>query len=51
MIRSKLIRIIASRNPHLYQQDVDKIVTTILDDIAEALALAIDAQQPHLWIA
>jgi integration host factor subunit beta len=38
MIRSELIHIITLRNPHLYQHDVDRIVSTILEDIAEALA-------------
>ncbi|KQS93788.1 integration host factor subunit beta [Rhizobium sp. Leaf391] len=38
MIRSELIHIVTLRNPHLYQQDVEKIVGTILDDIANALA-------------
>ncbi|NLS08007.1 integration host factor subunit beta [Rhizobium sp. P32RR-XVIII] len=38
MIRSELVHIITLRNPHLYRQDVEKIVSTILDDIAEALA-------------
>ena len=38
MIKSELIHIVTLRNPHLYQQDVEKIVGTILDDIAEALA-------------
>jgi integration host factor subunit beta len=38
MIRSELIHIVTLRNPHLYQHDVEKIVGTILDDIANALA-------------
>src|SRR6516225_2177010 len=37
MIKSELIRRISSQNPHLYQQDIEKIVTTILDEIIEAL--------------
>ena len=28
---------ISAQNPHLFQRDVDKIVTTILDQIAKAL--------------
>jgi len=36
MIRSELIDIVAS-NPHLYRQDVARIVDTILDEIAAAL--------------
>jgi integration host factor subunit beta len=38
MIKSELIQRIASRNGHLYQRDVETIVTTILDEIALALA-------------
>ncbi|MCM0753550.1 hypothetical protein DEA98_28865 (plasmid) [Brucella pseudogrignonensis] len=38
MIRSELIHTVTLRNPHLYQQDVEKVVGTILDDIANALA-------------
>lgn len=37
MIRSELIDIVAARNPHLYRQDAEKIVDTVLDDIASAL--------------
>lgn len=38
MIRSQLIHTVTARNPHLYHHDVERIVETILDDIAEALA-------------
>ncbi|MCA1868298.1 integration host factor subunit beta [Agrobacterium genomosp. 3] len=38
MIRSELIHIITLRNPHLYHHDVEKIVSSVLDDIGEALA-------------
>ncbi|MEX1036176.1 MAG: integration host factor subunit beta [Sneathiella sp.] len=38
MIKSELITIIAENNPHLYQRDVERIVTTIFDEISEALA-------------
>lgn len=38
MIRSELIHIVTLRNPHIYRQDVERIVSTMLDDIAEALA-------------
>ena len=37
MIKSELIDIIARRNPHLYRQDVERIVDAVLDDIAGAL--------------
>ncbi len=38
MTKSELIQIIASRNPHLYQRDVERIVSTIFDEISGALA-------------
>ena len=38
MIKSELIQIIADRNPHLYQRDVENIVNAILDEITGALA-------------
>lgn len=38
MTKSELIQKLAERNPHLYQRDVEKIVTTIFDEITEALA-------------
>ncbi len=38
MTKSELILKLAERNPHLYQRDVEKIVTTIFDEITEALA-------------
>jgi len=37
MLKSELIRRIASQNPHLYQHDIDKIVTVILDEMVEAM--------------
>lgn len=37
MIKSELVQIIAERNPHLYQRDVENIVNAILDEIAEAM--------------
>ena len=37
MLKSQLIRRIASQNPHLYQRDIEKIVSAILDEIVEAL--------------
>ena len=37
MLKSQLIRRIASQNPHLYQRDIDKIVTVILDEMVEAM--------------
>lgn len=38
MIKSELTDIIAMRNPHLYHRDVEAIVDTVLDEIAEAMA-------------
>jgi len=38
MIKSELITKLAEENPHLYQRDVERIVSTIFDSISEALA-------------
>jgi integration host factor subunit beta len=38
MTKSELILRLAERNPHLYQRDVERIVSTIFDEIAGALA-------------
>ncbi len=38
MTKSELIQRIAEHNPHLYQRDVERIVSTIFDEIADALA-------------
>ena len=37
MTKSELIAHIAGRNPHLYQRDVERIVTSIFDEISKAL--------------
>ncbi|MEE8188700.1 MAG: integration host factor subunit beta [Kiloniellales bacterium] len=37
MTKSELIQRIAEINPHLYHRDVERIVTTIFDEISEAL--------------
>ena len=37
MTRSELIARIAQQNPHLYHRDVERIVTTIFDEITDAL--------------
>jgi integration host factor subunit beta len=37
MIKSELIERIASQNPHLFQQDIEKIVNAIIDEIVKAL--------------
>ncbi len=38
MTKSELIVRIGELNPHLYQRDVERIVSTIFDEIATALA-------------
>jgi integration host factor subunit beta len=38
MTKSELISRIAVDNPHLYQRDVERIVSTIFDEISAALA-------------
>ena len=37
MTKSELIARLAERNPHLYQRDVERIVTTIFEEITGAL--------------
>ena len=38
MTKSELVQKLATANPHLYQRDVEAIVTAIFDEIAGALA-------------
>ena len=38
MTKSELIQRLAEINPHLYQRDVERIVTTIFDEISAALS-------------
>jgi integration host factor subunit beta len=38
MIRSELVEKIAEANPHLYQRDVERVVSTVFNEIIEALA-------------
>lgn len=38
MTKSELIARLSELHPHLYQRDVEKIVQTIFDEIADALA-------------
>ncbi len=38
MTKSELIAYLAEENPHLYQRDVERIVTTVFDEIASALS-------------
>ena len=38
MVKSELIERLAEFNPHLYQRDLERIVTAIFDEIATALS-------------
>jgi integration host factor subunit beta len=38
MTKSELIANLAEQNPHLYQRDVERIVSTIFDEVTSALA-------------
>ncbi|GHF13228.1 integration host factor subunit beta [Kordiimonas sediminis] len=38
MIKSELITLIAEANPHLFYRDVERLVSTIFDEITGALA-------------
>jgi integration host factor subunit beta len=38
MIKSELIQQITEDNPHLYQRDVERIVSTLFEEITAALA-------------
>jgi integration host factor subunit beta len=38
MTKSELIQRLAELNPHLYQRDVERIVTAIFDEISAALS-------------
>ncbi len=38
MIKSELVARIAEANPHLYQRDIDNVVSAILETIVDALA-------------
>ena len=38
MTKSELIARLTAQNPHLFQRDVEKIVTTIFDEISAALS-------------
>jgi integration host factor subunit beta len=37
MIKSELTKRISSQNPHLFERDIEKIVSAILDEMVEAL--------------
>jgi hypothetical protein len=38
MIKSELVRRISSQNPHLFQRDIEKIVSAIFDEICRGFA-------------
>mgnify|MGYP001367776148 CR=1 FL=1 len=38
MIRSELVQKIAEANPHLFQRDVERIVSTVFEEIIAAMA-------------
>lgn len=38
MIKSELINRLAEANPHLYHRDVERIVSTVFDEITQALS-------------
>lgn len=38
MTKSELILRLAEQNPHLYQRDVERIVSTVFDEISAALS-------------
>ena len=38
MVRSELIARLAEKNPHLYQRDIERIVSTIFEEVSRALA-------------
>ena len=38
MIKSELIQRLTEENPHLYHRDVERIVSTVFDEIAGALS-------------
>jgi integration host factor subunit beta len=37
MLKSELIKRISSQNPHLFERDIEKLVSAIFDQIVEAL--------------
>ena len=37
MIKSQLVKRIASQNPHLFERDIEKVVNAIFDAMVEAL--------------
>ena len=38
MIKSELVNIVASHNPHLFHRDIEKIVDAVIEEISNTLA-------------
>ena len=38
MPKSELIFLLAEKNPHLYQRDIERIVSTVFDEVSAALS-------------
>ena len=38
MIKSQLIQKLADENPHLYQRDVERIVSSVFEEVTDALS-------------
>ena len=38
MKKSELIQILATKNPHLFKKDIERLVDTVFDEIVEALS-------------
>ena len=38
MTKSELIFLLAEKNPHLYQRDIERIVSTVFDEVTAALS-------------
>ncbi len=38
MTKSELIFLLAEENPHLYQRDIERIVSTVFDEVSAALS-------------
>jgi len=39
VIKSELVQIIANRNPHLFQRDIENIVSAVFNEISDALSV------------
>ena len=43
MIKSELVARLTARYPHLYHRDVERIVTTVLDNVTKAINILVSA--------